>query len=525
MSVYDHIVERLETIKNTKNKRERDTVKWELENNYAKETVDYICQESKRKLNLDNDGVDCDYAIYPTEESFNFEGHQFPTPRRQLSEMIEPFLYYGYFPGYLSGEQLDDQGFYNWYFLWQKYDDPNRFPIPLDLVISDSNFSQHRYWNKEQLNAYYFANILPKILVKCDVKLNINNDVYKKDLEIDTRLLKVCVAEYIESKNTCMTEAMIDYVKSFVPSDDEALKHEFWFSPFRGVHRDIVKSLIQVKYTQSKVQESLYSKLQNIVERSSKKRFKWENLCSIGKLGDLSLDELQELAILEKIPYYLMLTKRELCAEFAKRFENVIQGKSKIEPKCINTTSILGTELSEIPPEFFFSYIHNNKVYCDDIRDLHKHFEINGNKHPIDRSVMKQSVVDNINKWYNYLVSITNTMTDFEEEEAQLPLQSQLTSRMALLSSKMNYPNSSDLFINSDTDKLDMFIESLISENILTKREKDNLSQYELQQRKMVLIDMLLLKIKNDPQQVQVGTQILSAIAINLSNIYNETFN
>jgi hypothetical protein len=471
-------------------------------NNSVKKIYNYICEKSKQKLG----NINCNQQNYLEY-----------TDKNKLRMLISSYLYYGYSPNLLTGEQQNDMGFYQFYFLWQKEDDPNKLDIPRNLEISNRNFNQYMYWTNKQLNAYYFANILPNLLRLSDIKININNPIYKNILIIDEPYFNILINNFINNQDReVLSEQNINAIKNNKVGSGSY------------INKFIMESFIQVKKIKKEIRDSLDIKLRKIVSSKDKKRFKWQNLCSPKKLNELEIDELHELAIIEKIPYYLMMTKNELCVEFAKRFENVIDGKKKVEPMCINTTSILGTELNDIPPEFFFSYQHNQKVYCDDIRDLHKHFQLNGNKHPIDRSIMKERVVDKINKWYNYLTKNTNNMLDFDDEPVVLSMQSQLSSKFAGLASKLNYPNSSLLFINSNETTYNKFVSELRNEGILNNNEIENLSIYtDLNQNKLVLIDFLLLKIMNDPQRIQVPgqQQLLSAIAINLSNIYNTVFN
>lgn len=473
-------------------------------NDEAKEKIyNFIYNESKKKIPSIRPFHD---VIRETLHSLNLQ-------------VIASFMYYGYAPEFLSKEQHEENGLSQFYFLWQKEGDPNALKRPIGLEISNENFRKHKYWSNEQLNAYYFANILPDLLKRSDIKININNPIYKEELMIKEHDLKFLINDFMEGEQV-LTDKEISYVKN-----NKTPPSFYWY-----IKRIIINKLILVKEIQNEIKKSLDTKLKSIVNKhyKSRNRFKWQNLCKPNELSALKMDELEELALQEKIPYYLMMTKRELCTEFAKRFQNVIKGKKKVEPKCINTTSILGTDLADIPPEFFFSYPSNNKIYCDDIRELHKHFEMNGNKNPIDRTPIKQSIVDTINEWYKYLTKISVNMLDFDDDPVILPIRSQLSAKFTTLASKLNYPNSSELFINADTVKLMLFIVELHKDGILSDSELRMLSGFtDINQRKLILIDTLLIKINNDPQRIEIPGQrdLLSAIAINTSNIYNQIFN
>ena len=481
--------------------------------------IEYLCKKTEDKFynyNLIN-VINCEKLIIPGSEILETSIHR----------IITSFMYYGYVPGFLSTEQRIEHKITEYYFLWQKEDDPNKIVIPITLTISNDNFNKYKRWSNDQLNAYYFANILPKILQKSGLNINIHDKYNKKRLTMKSLYLKDFIKTYIKNDKLDDNDKFYNIIKLFTEYDEtlDKLNNFIKNNKMQKIWYVLARALLTIKVKQIVIKQSLHKKLSNIFDKN--RRFKWQNLCSKNKLNDLDIEELQELAIIEKIPYYLMMTKIELCSEFAKRFSNIIQGKKKIEPMCINTTSILGTTINEIPPEFFFSYTHNNRIYCDDIRDLHKHFEINGNKHPIDRSIMKQSVVNRINTWYDYLVNISNNMLDFDEEPVVISMISQLSSKMANLTSKMNYPKNPSLFINSNKEKFDEFLDELNKESIINSSEKITIIGLEdLNRKKLVLIDMLMLKIMNDPQQISITGQLnpLSAIAINLSNIYNKVF-
>jgi hypothetical protein len=432
---------------------------------------------------------------------------------------IKSFLYYGIAPSLLNEDELREKNFNLFYFMWQKEDDPNRLDIPRNLDISNENFHAYKYWNNKQINAYYFANILPKLLKECGINIDVNIPEYKELLTLPSYNFKFVINDYIRDGN-------VDWIKGYVKFIQTSNEKDI---PEGYVNLSISYILAQLNATYKRANKisGYINKLKSVV---FKKRFKWSSICGMLE-KNVGLDTLRQLASYEiepPIDNLLMKTKRELCVELSKRFEKLITDKKEAIPKCINTTSILGTELEDIPPEFFFSYTHNKFVYCDDIRELHTQLQKNNNRHPIDRTKISDKNVERINEWYDYLIKVTNSMEDEEYDDNMLISEkSQLTSKLTNLMSLLNYPNSQELFINADDSKLRKFISLLKDEQILSDNEIMNLSQYtNVNQYKMVLIDMLLLKIKNDPQQVRVEgrSDPLSSVAINLSNVYNEVF-
>ena len=109
---------------------------------------------------------------------------------------------------------------------------------------------------------------------------------------------------------------------------------------------DLYISLFQLKkqrmtYLNRKLRKHA-TEIQQKHRKSETVRFRWQKLCRPTSLQRaFNLDELRDLAAFEGIPEYLFQTKAELCTELAQRFERVIQGKAKVIPKCINTSSLM----------------------------------------------------------------------------------------------------------------------------------------------------------------------------------------
>ena len=66
-------------------------------------------------------------------------------------------------------------------------------------------------------------------------------------------------------------------------------------------------------------------------------------------------------------------TKRALCAELAQLWDAQMDAQMDthraVHSTCHNPAGILGENVADIPPEFFYHYTHDDGfVYCDDIR-------------------------------------------------------------------------------------------------------------------------------------------------------------
>jgi hypothetical protein len=449
-----------------------------------------------------------------------------PVLLEHLQYYLFQLVYFGFSPDLLPIDDLERLGIIDQYFRWE-YLNNNRRELWTQKVITKENFSEgfssNRHlsrrnkelvWTNRHLNAFFLSFILPDLMEITGIKIDIaevrvysySHNYAKFSNEIKDFLnRKVC--EGISSIRSLQGNEIL-----------ERIKNRRGGCLFETI-------MLNLKWRQYKKEQTLKKSLENAMKKLTEKkittRFKWQDICA--ELSKIRLNELQDLAFIEKIPHYLLMTKKELCVEFAKKYESTIMIVSKVQPMCINTTSILGTDVNEISPEFFYSYQHNGKVFCDDIRDLNKHFYINGPKHPIDRSIVDKRLVDNVKEWLKYLTKITRTMEDFEEEE--IPTKSLLTSKSATLASVLNYPNSISLFINSSSIQLTKFLNLLQEENIISSNDKSSLNKINsLDSKKTLLVDLLLMKILNDPEQETVNGNLISTVQINLSNIYNNVF-
>ena len=140
---------------------------------------------------------------------------------------------------------------------------------------------------------------------------------------------------------------------------------------------------------------------------------------------------------------------------------------------------------------------------------------------------MSQRLVRNVDIWYNKLLDTTVTMDDlFTEPEPVMSVSSILSSKATEFVSQLNYPNNVTYFINADLNKIKAFVNELVTEGIMFPAEKARLSIIaDATQYKLLLIDILLLKFRNDPAQITLENgQVLSSLAINTSNIYNNHF-
>jgi hypothetical protein len=403
------------------------------------------------------------------------------------------------------------------YFLWIKNDDPNLIPANSEEIITTQNFLNHKLalfdggWSLLQLKTFVITNILPIILQKAQLNLNIEHPAYKK-----------CISSTFKGKRD-LSGLIINFIKTNLDHYDPNTNYNS--RDLYAIYNRFIRCL---KFQQEKVRSKLHKRFRKIAERQQPKiisRFKWMNVCSV--FNQMDDEDLYEFAAAERIPYANMMSKREICAELAKKMQERITSVNKLKAQCSNEDSIFTMEpVKDISPEFFYAYKHNNQVYCDDIRDLVTHFRTRGNRHPIDRTPVPPKLVNLIMNEYKYLESITNTMKDLNgSPEEIISPQSVLTSKATNFTSLLNYPNPTDLFINSDSTLFREFINSLIQEHILSNNEYRNIyAGRDLLDQKTRFLDIITLKIMNDPNQIQTPTGTLSQLSINTSHVYNETF-
>jgi hypothetical protein len=480
----------------------------------------------------------------------------------EIRLLLSSFLYFDTIPEYLTDEENKQKGFYFHYFMWRnKNDKIAHHDGDWSDTITPDNFFKRRInridmgWSYKSLQDFFIGNILPKLTSKVGLNINLQHPTYFQAFDtLSFKVLATIVSHYMTNpefitQNDRMYEVVTGLKDKYINCNksigklrkqiyDEFLRLRVYpYIEAEWVQDEMVAMRIGESFLitlvlmclQTQVKASLNAKLKQIVNAKAitgNYRFKWQRLCT-QLSSNVDLEDLKELATLEGIPHYLFMTKNELCVELAKRFETLVDGKKRIEGQCINSTSITLTDIKDIPPEFFYAYSHNNKLYCDDIRDLMSHFDINGPTHPIDRTKISKKVVREVQMLHKALTQKVTTMDDFDQPKEIIPTQSLLSSKMTQLASKLNYPNDVSIFVSATKPSMELFVNKLVEQNIISPQDRISLRVLQnLEQYKLTLIELLLLKIKNDPHKIALpnSREPLSEIAINLSNVYNEVF-
>lgn len=413
-------------------------------------------------------------------------------------EKVSEYYKYKRHEGIDEVKEVNGQHFSYNYFLWVNENDK---PANPDEVITKENFYKFKRpildngWSKEQLVTFVRVNIIPIILQKFNLNININNPSYIKCLRMQKKYaLHNLINKYIN-------ESLDDYI-----NENDI---------------DIVECL---KYKQKIIQVNITEKIKRIVNKSDKKkRYKWENLC--GVLNKININDLYELAAFERIPFYSSMTRRELCAELSKLAAERMILKGKLEHKCINESSVSGDDIKDIPAEFFVSFYDNDKLFCEDIRSLYNITQTNDTpKNPWNGVPFSDGIIKMIKTEYKTLTKTVNTFDDLNAKEQVMSNTSLLSSKTSDLLSLLNYPKPASNFINATREQVETFIEELTKEFVLDPRDNRILQNESSSTLKLTLINILIDKIKNDRNQIQTPSGMLSGMAINISNIYNETF-
>ena len=248
-------------------------------------------------------------------------------------------------------------------------------------------------------------------------------------------------------------------------------------------------------------------------------RYKWQDLC--GLFDNQGISELREIAKRSRIDHSDIYSKRELCKILAKALERKIRLKQRVieSGKCVNTTSLLMTEIKDIPPEFFYTYIHRfpdrvdengvktkvEQLFCDDIRDLYKSVNMTNGKHPMyPREKLDNNTLYNIRETYESIEKDANTMKDLDEPiEVENP-KLILSRKLGDLASNLPYPPNMDLIANADQEKTRDFVKKLVEVGVLNLNQTNNLWTQQPLSAKVALVELLINKSTQDTAAYEI---------------------
>ena len=256
--------------------------------------------------------------------------------------------------------------------------------------------------------------------------------------------------------------------------------------------------------------------------RRERRRFRWQELCDVGSRAPLHV--LRRLAHEAGIPSPETQTRRELCAAFSRLWSSHADEMATALPECTNARGLLEFPVADTPPEFFYRYAHDGVVYCDDIRHLYQHVQTS-TKNPYTNLPYSPDVIRDIEATYRRLRPLTTTMIDFDDEPEVVSFASNLTRKLADLMSRLYYPNDIERFRGASDVQFSAFVRSLQAVAVISSNDRDWVeSPPTVDARKLRLVELLILKIDNDPHRVQTSHGELSEVAVEVSDVYNRTF-
>ena len=264
-----------------------------------------------------------------------------------------------------------------------------------------------------------------------------------------------------------------------------------------------------------------------------RRRWHWQESCDVDR--NVPLEDLHEWADEFDIPLHdpttqRPKTKRALCADLARWWDAQREDQRAVGPTCNNPIGILGENVADIPPEFFYHYTHDDGlVYCDDIRSLHKHVSLSDSpQNPYNRQPYSPELVEDINASYDRLQRRVVHMGDNDDDylaNAPLPFEARFSQKLADLMSRLFHPTGPERLRDASADVWEGFLAALFDEGVLSNLQLEQVdAQLDLDQQKFFLVELLVIKIDNDPHHIDTPQGIISQIAVSVTNVYNHIF-
>jgi hypothetical protein len=215
-------------------------------------------------------------------------------------------------------------------------------------------------------------------------------------------------------------------------------------------------------------------------------------------------------------------TKDNICEKLNKLFKKNEEFKNLMIPKCHNDTTILLTEVKDVPGIFFYNKEINNKLFCGDIRELSK---ISNNKNPWTNEKFTKELQE-IQKDIDKYKLIIDDIDDIDEEEPYILEAIEITIRKAISNvlEFLRYPKDAMLYVNADKNKTIEFLNKLEFENIISLNDKQRIKSIsDLNGLKLGLANLLKIKLEND-NMVMVNGVNISSISVMLEETYNNVY-
>ena len=265
-----------------------------------------------------------------------------------------------------------------------------------------------------------------------------------------------------------------------------------------------------------------------------RRRWHWQEPCEVDQ--NVPLEVLRGWADEYGIPLHhpdtqRPKTKRELCADLARWWDAQAEEQRATIPRCDNDRSLwTGDEVGTIPSEFFYPYTHEGRLYCEDIRSLHKYVRLSPSASspqcPYNRQPFRPELVDDIKASYERLNRRAVHLDDFDGPvHAWMSFEQRFSQKLADLMVRLIHPVGSERLRDASEDVWAGFLKALVGERVLSDAQRDKAQQQaDLDQKKFFVVELLVHKIDNDPHHVDTPQGRLSEIAVSVSNVVNRIF-
>jgi hypothetical protein len=210
------------------------------------------------------------------------------------------------------------------------------------------------------------------------------------------------------------------------------------------------------------------------------------------------------------------MTYDETCRIVKEYLYNLKNNQLQVLPQCKTETTLLGADIKDIHPLYFYILNENNNLFCGDIRELVKLKKNPWTNNPFNNTLKNQMQTD--------LQKLNGIVLDDIEEEIIEAIEITIRKAMLTILEQLRYPKSVEAFVESNNEQTNNFIDKLRDEDILTLSEMYQLRNInDLNSRKLLLAQILKVKLFND-QTVNINGVNIGSISVMLEEIYNNVY-
>jgi hypothetical protein len=247
-----------------------------------------------------------------------------------------------------------------------------------------------------------------------------------------------------------------------------------------------------------------------------KSKIKFLTLNDIQTCNVTNLQQIQKVfsKLTDKIT--LGMSHDETCNVVKTYLEELKRGQLETLPQCKTNTTLLGSDIKDIHPLFFYVIKENDNLFCGDIRELVKLDKNPWTNKPLNNTIIKE-MRTNLNKLNGIEIE------DIEEEITET-ITTTIRKAMNQVLEVLRYPKSVEGYVTSNNTILNNFIERCFDENILSLSEKRQIINIpNLDSRKLLLAQVLKMKLTNDTT-ININGINIGAVSVMLEEIYNSIF-